>query len=639
MLLTQLNGQQSLLSGTTAVGGYVGVKLLQEQLRRIAFEFGKPSADPAVYDGTMTLGTIIALANAAPIVGDKLHSGVGQALDVIKLIKAPIGKLPYGTTIINFVLSPWIVDKIFSVILSIIRLVPGGGGAATAMDNGVKAAKTAIANVASAIGTALLAVKKSNGFGDAVPLTDIDFAHGALGEEVRAGYCWIVATPTVPGHWERMRAGQTTCANPAPAGATTPVVRDQRDGSSAPGGVTVTDSSGNVVSVRVGLPPPLPTTSGGFVGIVRDHRTWPAGKEIVSTDWGRTKTYDGIVPFANLAKRDQDTWKSKQNQGPFAGIAVPSSFNFGVSSSQLASLTVRRGAIAFLVFRGFDGARMGAFWDESTQRLKIIVVPEPSSSKYPWDYAADAVKAAAGAVGDAAGAIGGAIADIAQSTWNWISENADDVYNAIKKYGCALVNNDIVVGIAAAGAGIVATPATSAAIVTGAQVGKAACAALEVAEALYAIYQLLSMDLPKPPPLTTPTPPSPTLPTHFAVISTQFLVPATKPVVPLAKPRYPAGSIAAFDPKLHVYRVAIPVGTQLNVLSGALGVAASHFEVETIDHAPSTVAVVPVTTYQKQTNTLPLYKNPIFWIGVGAVAAAAGGGGYVLYRRRRRLTR
>lgn len=616
MLLAQLNGQQSLLGGTTAVGGYVGVKTMQEQLRRIAFEFGKPSADPAVYDGTMTLGTIIALANAAPIVGDKLHSGVGQALDVVKLLKAPVEKLPYGSTIINFILSPWIVDKIFSVLLSIIRLVPGGGGAATAMDNGVKTAKTAIANVAGAIGTALLAVKKSHGFGDAVPLTDVDYAHGALGED-RPGYCWIPATPTVAAHWERIRAGQTSCANPPPPGATTPVVRDH------------TDTSNCTAENPSGCP------GGVYVGTV----TWPKGKEIVSADWGRGKTFRGYAPFANLAKRDQDAWNANKNKGPFGNIPIPSSFNFGVSASDLAKLTVGRGAIAFLVFRGYDGARMGAFWDSATQILKIKVVPEPSSSKYPWDYAADAVSAAVDAVGDAAGAIGGAIADIAQSTWNWIAENADDVYNAIKKYGCALVNNDLVVGLAAAGAGIVATPATSAAIVTGAQTGKAACAALDVAEALYAIYKLLSMDLPKAPPLTSPEPPSPTLPVKLGILSTQFLVPATPPVVPLAKPRYPAGSIAAYDPKLHVYRVAIPVGTQLNVLSGALGTAASHFEVEMIDHAPSTVSVVPLTAYQKQTATLPLYKNPIFWIAVGTTAAAAGGGGYVLYRRRRRLTR
>jgi len=616
MLLAQLNGPQSLLGGTTAVGGYVGVKAMQEQLRRIAFQFSKPSADPAVYDGTMTLGTIIALANAAPIIGDKLHSGVGQALDVIKLLKAPIEKLPYGSTIINFILSPWIVDKVFSVILSIIRLVPGGGSVATAMDNGVKAAKTAIANAASPIATALLAVKKSNGFGDAA-WSDVDYTHAGLGVE-RAGYCWIPTTSSVPGHWERMRAGQTVCANPPPPGATTPVVRDQRDG----GTCTAENQSG--------------CPGGVFVGV----RTWPVGKEIVSADWGRSKTFRGHAPFASLAKRDQDAWNVNKNKGPFDNIAIPSSFNFGVSASQLAKLTVRHGAIAFLVFRGFDGTRMGAFWDEATETLKIIQVPEPSSSKYPWDYAADAVKAAAGAVGDAAGAIGGAIADIAQSTWNWIAENADDVYNAVKKYGCAIVNNDIVVGLAAGAAGIVATPATSAAIVTGAQAGKAGCAALDVAEALYAIYQLLSMDLPKPPPLTTETPPSPLLPVNFAIVSTQFLVPATPPVVPLAKPRYPAGSIAAFDPKLHVYRVAIPVGTQLNALSGTgFGAAASHFEVETIPNAPPIVTVVPITTYQKQTATLPLYKNPIFWVAIGATAAAAGSGGYALYRRRRRLTR
>jgi len=635
MLLAQLNGQQSLLSGTTtAVGGYVGVKQLQEQLRRIAFEFTKPSADPAVYDGTMTLGTIIALANAAPIVGDKLHSGVGQALDVIKLLKAPIEKLPYGSTIINFVLSPWIVDKVFSVILSIIRLVPGGSSAATAMDNGVKAAKTAIANAAAPIATALLAVKKSNGFGDAA-WTHVDYAHGGFGED-RAGFCWIPETSTVPGHWERLRAGQTTCANPPPAGATTPTVRDQRDGSSSGGGVSVTGSDSRPVQAR-----PLPAPTPGLPGVVRDHRTWPVGKEIVSADWGRTKTFDGPAPWANLAKRDQQAWTAARNRGPFANMAIPSIFNFGVNASQLAALTVGRGAIAFMTFRGFDGARMGAFWDSATERLKIIVVPEPSSSsKWPWDYAADAVKAAAGAIGDAAGAIGSAIAGIAQDTWNWIAENADDVYRAIKKYGCAIVNNDIVVGLAAGAAGIVATPATSAAIVGGAQAGKAGCAALEVAEALYAIYQLLSMDVPTAPPLNSATPPSPLRPIDFVIASAQFQIATTPPVVPLAKPRYPVGSITAFDPKLHVYRVAIPVGTKYELSGAGLGAAtASHVEVAFATTAPATVPVVPLTVFQKQTATLPLYKSPIFWIAIGATAAAAGGGSYALYRRRRRLTR
>jgi hypothetical protein len=112
-------------------------------------------------------------------------------------------------------------------------------------------------------------------------------------------------------------------------------------------------------------------------------------------------------------------------------------------------------------------------------------------------------------------------------------------------------------------------------------------------------------------------------------------------VVPLAKPRYPAGAITSWDAKLRRYRIAIPVGTQLNVtgFGEALGAAASHFEVETAEVAPPIVSTVPLTVFQKQTGTLPLYKNPMFWIALGTGAAAVGGGSYVLYRRRRGLTR
>jgi len=164
---------------------------------------------------------------------------------------------------------------------------------------------------------------------------------------------------------------------------------------------------------------------------------------------------------------------------------------------------------------------------------------------------------------------------------------------------------------------------------------------LEVAEVLYAIYQLMTLKVPAPPPLTTPEPPTTQQMQVAQVANLQLLLPSTPPVVPLAKPRYPKGSIATFDAKLRRYRIAIPVGTQLQPLNGtgSLGADASHFEVETTEFAPPIVAVVPVTIYQKQTSTLPFYKNPIFWLAVGTTAAAAGGGGYMLYRRRRSLTR
>lgn len=642
--LARLDGQ-NLLGGATDVVTAAGVKQLQEQLRRIAFEFGKGDVDPAKYDGTLTLGTIIALGNAAPIVGNKLHSAVGQAVDVIGLIKAPISKIPYGDTVINFVLSPWIVDAVFSTILAIIRLIPGGGGPASAIDKAMTAVKAAIASAAGPIGIALLAVKKSNGFGDTSSFFTITAPKLAMIQSAVAatampaiqtsatpsptrnppdGFTWVAEANGVPGHWERARVGQTP--QPGPAGATVQVC-DHRDpnASCASGGVTVTVMPRN----ENPLAPPQP----GRPGIVRDHRTWQKGKEIVSADWGRARTYYGPCPKENLSARDRAAWEKNKDTPTLPSIAM--NVLSSAQRAQFAKLKVRYGAVAFQVFRGFDGARMGAFWNEENQMLKIAVVPEPSSTKYPWDYAADAVSAAADYV-----------SDVAQDTWNWIAENADDVYKAVKKYGCALVNNDIVVGLTAAGAGIVASPAASAAVMAGAAAGKAGCAVLEVGELLYAVYQLLSMDIPKPPPLTTPTPPPPpkALPVLKAglVEKLKVILPASMaPVVPLAKPRYPAGSIAAYDPKIKRYHVAIPNGTQLQLgdSGSVLGAAASHFEVETIDFSPPLVSVVPLTIFQKQTGTLPLYKNPIFWVALGASTAAVGGGGYVLYRRRRRLTR
>ncbi len=113
-----------------------------------------------------------------------------------------------------------------------------------------------------------------------------------MGEDpVRAGYCWIPATGAVAGHWERMRAGQTACANAAPAGSTAPVVRDHTAGA-ASGGVTVTGPDGRPVQTQV-RPPPAPTAApadqvmmniGPFlipvnVGAYRDHRALTAEKK------------------------------------------------------------------------------------------------------------------------------------------------------------------------------------------------------------------------------------------------------------------------------------------------------------------------------------------------------------------------
>jgi hypothetical protein len=654
--------QGDLLGDAAAIptGVTAGVKALQEQLRRFAFERGKLECDPARYDGTMTLSTIIAIAHTGKFVGTQIHPVVGAAVDVVGLIKKPISVIPYGEEVINVVLSPWIIDTVYSALLGIIRLIPGGGGVASSIDNAMKAVKSALSVAAAPIATLLAVIPPpapSSGLGSAEAVLASDWRpprfydpkidgplYGLGGNgEIGLGGCatnaapevgtcsadgnfiWA-ASPGVPGHWERLRSGQwckkvdrtikyplmtaqlTTCPSPA------------------------------------GCQPVLPPPSPGIMAreAVRDHREWPKGKEIVSADWGASRSYSGKAPRANLAARDLAEWEKHKNEG------------------DSLDLSVRRGAIAFLVFKGNDGSRMGAFWNDQTELLVIKRVPDPDESRYPWDYVADAVAAAARTVIDAA-----------SDAWNWIEDNIGEIYSTIKEFGCALINNDVVVAIAAAGTGLVATPATSAAVVSAAAQGRAACAALDVAELVYAILKFLAMDFPKPAPLSPgagSSTPVTGIPNHLlqlrasilanisanmitmataandvtgcpgkTPVGGQVLLPLTPPVVPLATtPIYPRGSIAAFDPKIQRFRIAKRVHTRLGAFEQS-----APFEVvqQTAATLPSSTSLVALTEFQKATGTLPITKQPLFWVVVGTSVIAAGAGGYVLYRRRRRLTR
>jgi hypothetical protein len=664
MIITQFNGYQSgSLLGASAVdlvvstASTVGVKLLQEQLRKLAFDRNKFEIDPAQYDGKMTLGTIMALANAAHIIGAQIHPVVGAALNVVGLIKKPIGLIPYGDQVINIILSPWIIDSIYSVILDLIRVIPGGGSVADAIDVAMSTVKSSLAVAAAPLATLIAVVPKpspSGGFGEPLSLSGYRApvfydprVHGPLlsglsgldacpAPDVMApGTCsadkafiWVGSTASVSGHWERLRVGQ---ACTGPISTATPIVR-------------VHPPCGTPCAVNIPRVPPGTSFPAG--GIVRDHREWAKGRAIIDTDWGGTQTYEGRAPKANLAPADFKEWDRHKNEGV----------------SGHPELSVRRGTIAFKVFEGryVRAAHMGAFWDERTETLKIKVIPKPRSgggTKYPWDYVADAVVDAANA-----------LEEVAKDTWNWIEDNVSEIYHTIKEYGCAIINSDIVVAVAATGAGIVATPAASAAVVVGAAQGRMACAALDVAELVYAVIKLLARDFPKPQPLTTATPPvvSPkaalmtnllatvgpkamatTMATAANVVmncpppipvSGQLLLPLTPPIVPLATlrlpSRYPPGTIAMFDSKLQRFRIAIPIGTSL---SGLNAPNVTHFEVEqpaTLPAVDPPIPAIPPTTFQKATGTLPLYKQPLFWVAVGTGVGVVGGGGYALYRRR-----
>jgi hypothetical protein len=108
------------------------------------------------------------------------------------------------------------------------------------------------------------------------------------------------------------------------------------------------------------------------------------------------------------------------------------------------------------------------------------------------------------------------------------------------------------------------------------------------------------------------------------------------PVVPVAlvpAPRkYPPGSIAAFDPKISKWLIAIPVGTSL---SGTLGEDPTHKVAEQAPTLPADVPPVTLDELQRTTGTRPWYRKPGVWVGIGVGVLVIGGGTAVVVRRRR----
>jgi len=219
-------------------------------------------------------------------------------------------------------------------------------------------------------------------------------------------------------------------------------------------------------------------TAAAFIASVKgaikqDHRPWPKGKPLAGayggSDWDESVEYSAKVPMSDLYAGDAVMWRNQKNAG---------------------HKDVAQGRAAFRQFWGKNGQSLGAFWDDKTQILRIKRVTKKKSKKGHWyDPVADIVED---------------IGDFVSSSWDWVKENADDVYAAVKKYSCLVVNNDIVVAAAAGAAGIVATPAAGATVVSGAAAGRAACTALTIGEAIYAVIKFLSMGHSPPPSLTGP---------------------------------------------------------------------------------------------------------------------------------------
>jgi hypothetical protein len=627
-----------------------GVKLLQESLRKLAFAKQQPALDPAAYDGSMNLGTIIALANAAPVLGTSVHPVVGKALQVVDVIRAPIELIPYADGVLDIVLSPWIIDDVYSVILSIIRLFPGGGSAASSIEQAVNAVKSALSTAAAPIAAAVKLVTPATPTPPSTaPGSGPPPMPSGLGED-RPGFTWVPATATVPGHWERLRAGETP--NPGPAGSAAPTVRDHR---------------GSTIQVR-NPPTTIPNFWGGNSGvIVRDHRAWPKGRLIDPKDWDGTVIYSARVPLEDLHRRDANFWRNATQEGTNNNTAVAN------------------GTYPFKIFYSWkNGTLLGAFYNGSTQMLKIVRIPKrPSPAGHWYDFLSDGVDAVVNAASD--------VADAVTAAWDWVADNAADVYEAIKKYGCIVVNNDIVVAAAAGATSIVATPAAGAAVAAGAGSGRAACAAIAIGEAVYAIIKFLAMDFPPPISLTSPTPPPKVKAGVRDLVEQVSIHPVLSP--PIGK--YPRACITRLNTTRNTWSVYCPPSTQLggsNMLTAyelspaTVGPSSPSptptkgsgiptrggFQPTTTPTKPTSPFVLPERETKPTSTTTPdamppamaptcpegsafdpatnqcvitapafpatevaFYQKPMFWAALAGGVAVIGTGSYFIFRRKR----
>jgi hypothetical protein len=309
-------------------------------------------------------------------------------------------------------------------------------------------------------------VKKHTQLGAALGLGDV--------APTRAGYCFIAATSTVPGHWERMRAGQTSCADQQPAGVTAPVVRDHTaDGGG--GGVTVTDPAGNVIRpIRPPAPPPTPS---------------PEAQKFL-------KIGPFLIPVTAGAWRDHRPLPAEQKAYVDENIATAAKAG-GVSIAEL-----KTGKYPFVKFDA-NGEKWGLFYTESDGTLKTsrgTTIPAGTTVAYHkiastqlgvggyaglgWSITG-AVSDIGGAIKDAAVYVGGAIADVFRKIWAGIKYVVAKVVDFVKDAAkwiadkaCALLNKPGVVEATQAVATAAPNPYTVG-VAAGATVGKMLCPADE----------------------------------------------------------------------------------------------------------------------------------------------------------------
>jgi hypothetical protein len=287
-------------------------------------------------------------------------------------------------------------------------------------------------------------------------------AAAMLGDDpVRAGYCWIPATTTVPGHWERAPA--SGCG----AGTATTLATPRTGGG---GGVTVTDTAtGQVVKTTLGTPP-----------------TAPSNQKFLNIG-------PFLIPVTAGAWRDHRPLPAEQRAFVDQNIAIAAKAG-GVSVAEM-----KTGKYPFVRFEA-NGEQWGLFYTESDGTLKTsrgTTIPAGTTVAYHkiastqsgvggyaglgWSITG-AVSDIGGAIKDAAEYVGGAIASVFKKIWagiKWVAAKVVDfVKDAVKWIGdkaCDLFTSPLGQVAGAAAGAAVGGPAGAQAGAMGAQIAAQAC--------------------------------------------------------------------------------------------------------------------------------------------------------------------
>lgn len=374
------------------------IATLQQKLKALA-EFAQDTEiDPTRYDGTMELGTIVALFHATQKVGSDLPSIIGSAFDVLNDIEAKIDSLPWWSDVVlKIFFSPWTIDESVDAILAILE-----------------ACRLSMAPVREALSATKLFVAQQ-----AAPITAIIESYLVLNKRSGA----LHGTDCI----DASSIGGSSCA----------AYKEMYYGRCASDYVKVQHAGRDVCVARKDLCN-QPNTDYAFGQCV-------STKGQILENSAGTRWHNFTADELHLL--DKARWEAKKNECKYLFDGwTPGKYCVKTGGLPFVSGTVQA-----------NGLRVGAFFNESKQELIL--------KEYQI-----------------------------KSLGEVIADTAEDVYDIVTEYGCAIVNDPLIVGGAAALLSITASPATGALVITGAQAGSTACAAIKVAEALYLILKLVAMD-------------------------------------------------------------------------------------------------------------------------------------------------